>query len=242
MRRRMTAFALLVAFFNAAPALAGSMELYPVRIDLAAERPSATMKVRNTGAERMTVEVRTAAWAQDGGADAYQPTRAVLASPPVFELPPGAEQVVRVGLVEHTAGGRTAGGVEGAYRIFLQELPEPAAHRGEAVRTLLRVGVPVFVNTAGGAAPALGWAARREGGALVLEARNTGTAHARIHALSVASAGAPPRPLEGLGGYVLPGATRRFVVQANRVPGSTRTIDIEAQTSHGPSRETVPIR
>jgi len=236
LRRLISGGLALLALFLAGRADAGSLELYPVRVDLSAERTTATMKVRNTGGERMTVEVRTTAWAQADGQDVYQPTRAVLASPPVFELHPGKEQVVRLGLID-----RTPTPQEGTYRVFLQELPDPAAAGGGAVRTLLRISVPVFVAQAAPGGPSLGWTARRESGALVLEAKNAGSAHTRIHALAVGEAGQAPQPLS-MGGYVLPGASRRFVLRGPQLPVSSKTITIEAQTEHGPTRATVPVQ
>ena len=225
------------AGLSAGRADAGSIELYPVRVDLSAERSTATMKVRNTGGERITVEARLAAWTQAGGQDVYQPTRAVLASPPLFELAPGKEQVVRLGLID-----RAPPAGETAYRIFLQELPDAAAANGGAVRTLLRISVPVFVSTPGaGGGPSLGWSARRDGGALVLEASNSGAAHARIHALTVGEPGRAPTPV-AMGGYVLPGASRRFVLHGSQVPASSKTIAIEAQTEHGSTRATIPVQ
>lgn len=237
LRRLIPGGVALLALFPALRADAGSVELYPVRIDLTADRATATMKVRNTGGERMTMEVRTASWSQAGGEDVYEPTRAVLASPPVFELQPGKEQVVRVGLIE-----RKPAGSESAYRVFLQELPDADSGNGGAVRTLLRISVPVFVAPpAAPATPSLAWTARRDGGALVLEASNRGAAHTRIHALAVSEPGQSPKPLQ-MGGYVLPGASRRFVLRGAPVPASLKSVAIEAQTEHGPSRTTIPVQ
>lgn len=228
--------AILLAILPPSAAAAGSIELYPVRVDLTAERSAATMKVRNTGGERITVEARVAAWSQAGGQDVYEPTRAVLASPPVFELAPGKEQVVRLGLID-----RAPKAGETAYRIFLQELPDAAPGGSGAVRTLLRISVPIFVAAPGGGGPALGWSARRDGGALVLEASNSGSAHTRIQALAIGEPGQAPQP-HALGGYVLPGASRRFVLRGPQVPASSKSIVVEAQTEHGPARATIAVQ
>jgi len=218
------------------PALGGSVELYPVRVDLSDARPSMAMRVRNTGAGRLTMEVRTVRWSQAAGEDTYEPTRAVLASPPVFELQPGQEQVVRLGLLDRTKPER-----EASYRVFLQELPEPEPKDRGAVQTLLRLSVPIFVAPAKSGGPALAWTAQRDGGGLLLVARNEGAVHARISGLALAWKGNPVHEADRVGGYVLAGQSRRFRVE--RLPGGgNHPLELEVRTTDGTDRVTLELR
>ncbi|WP_207459051.1 molecular chaperone [Azospirillum sp. SYSU D00513] len=221
---------------SAQPARAGSVELYPVRVDLSATGATSAMRVRNTGAGRLTMEVRTVRWSQSAGEDAYEPTRTVLASPPVFELQPGQEQVVRLGLLDRAVPAR-----EGAYRVFLQELPEPSPTGGGAVQTLLRISVPIFVAPAAAGEPALAWTARRDGQGLLLEARNDGPVHARVSGLALGWKGGPLRDADRAGGYVLAGQSRRFRVDPPPGGGS-RPMELEVRTTDGTSRVTLDVR
>src|SRR5450631_534292 len=51
--------------------------------------------------------------------------------------------------------------LETAYRLFLQEVPPPNESGVQGLQVLLRVGIPVFVEPAGDAAPEVHWSARR---------------------------------------------------------------------------------
>lgn len=101
----------------AASAAAGSFSVAPTRIELGAGQQTAVMTLHNQDtAGPLTIQASLVGWTQTGGEDAYAPTRELLATPPVFTIPPGGEQIVRIALR------RTADAIrELPYRIFFQE-------------------------------------------------------------------------------------------------------------------------
>ena len=68
---------------------AGSFRVAPVRIDLSARRPYATLRIANAGADTVTVQVDAYEWQIQGGADRYPETDDIIANPPIFTLEPG---------------------------------------------------------------------------------------------------------------------------------------------------------
>jgi len=89
-------------------------------------------------------------------------------------------------------------------------------HGKKGLQFVLHYSVPVFVEPAGSSAapPALHWALQRDGDHAVLEVGNTGGSHAQLASLSfINSAGQRSEITPGLLGYVLPGATMRWVLK-----------------------------
>jgi P pilus assembly chaperone PapD len=72
----------------AASAAAGSFSVSPTRIELPVGQRTAVISLRNTDTAPLTVQASLVDWAQPAGEDVYTPTRAVLATPPVFTIAP----------------------------------------------------------------------------------------------------------------------------------------------------------
>src|SRR5947209_8169980 len=75
--------ALCLAFFMgaAAPTLAGSFMVTPVRATLTAKQPVAALTVRNESQEATVVQVEVVTWTQRDGNDVYAATRDILVTP-----------------------------------------------------------------------------------------------------------------------------------------------------------------
>ena len=73
-------------------------------------------------------------WSQVEGKDVYTATREVLANPPIFTVPAGGSQLVRIGLRRAPNTQR-----ELTYRIFMQELPPPLDNEFTGTRMLMRI-------------------------------------------------------------------------------------------------------
>ncbi|MDA8656068.1 fimbria/pilus periplasmic chaperone [Luminiphilus sp.] len=82
------------------------------------------LTVRNDGTEPASLQMEMLNWSQAQGQDVLTPTRELLANPPIFTVPAGGSQLVRVGLRRAPDGQR-----ELTYRIVLQELPPPPKSR-----------------------------------------------------------------------------------------------------------------
>jgi fimbrial chaperone protein len=121
-------------------AQAGSLRVAPTRLEISDSRP-VMLTVTNSGSQASLIQLEAKRWTQDSGADEYADAGDIIASPPIFRLEPGAEQIVRIGRREPHAPVQ-----EQAYRIFVQEVATATNPSATELNVLLRVGVPLFVK------------------------------------------------------------------------------------------------
>jgi fimbrial chaperone protein len=203
---RIAAFFLCAGLASAS--WAGSFQVNPIRVDLSPTKRSVAVAVTNTGAEAVVVQVNVMAWAQDAGRDVLSPTNEVLTSPPIATIPPGKEQIVRVGLRRAPDARR-----ELSYRLFLQEVPPPPKPGFQGLQVALRVSLPVFVQPREGQAKAaLVWGASlKDESTIHLKLENLGTGHIQISDLELLLPNAKESLAEQSGlAYVLPGQSREW--------------------------------
>ncbi|MEH3047326.1 fimbrial biogenesis chaperone [Sphingomonas adhaesiva] len=217
------------------PALAATVVIWPVDPVIRAGEQTAAMWLENKGAEPVTLQVRTFAWSQARGEDQLDAQEAVVASPPIATVAPGARQLVRI------IRRAPEGAPETAYRLLIDELPRPAPRGPDgAVQARLgvqmRYSIPLFTHaTATPGTPQLDARIAAGPDGRVLSIRNTGTAHARLTDLRLVTGTREVTVHAGLTGYVLPGATVTFALpggEAGRVKvtvnGTDRLLDERA--------------
>ena len=214
-------------------ALGGAFQISPIRIALSGRTPIAVLKVRNEGTEASVMQLQTMAWSQSGNQDIYTPTAELLATPPIFTLPPGGTQIVRVGIRRKVDARR-----ELAYRLFLQEVPVAAAVASEGeVRVALRFGIPVFVAPASAKPPQplLDWRVTlAPPQALRIAAMNRGEAHVQISGIALNPAAGGPALAEYLGmDYLLPQQGRNWLVPLQQAQAPGAPLKLLAQTDAG---------
>ena len=207
-------------------AAATSVLIWPIDPVLEADQKAGALWLENRGTTPANLQVRVFAWRQGGFEEQFQAQREIIGSPPVANIAPGQKQLIRL-----TRTGSSPAGQEQAYRIIIDEIPPaiPAdsASQGAtaAIRLQMRYSVPLFVygeglwgradpegkrNAEGVGKPQLSWRAVTVQGKPYVELRNTGPVHARLTDV-VMQQGSQSRPVvEGLLGYVLPGATMRW--------------------------------
>jgi len=223
MPRGRIALSTALALCMAGAAGAASFTVSPVRITLAPGSATDSLTVRNNGSEPAVVQLEPLRWSLRDGVDVQEPTRELLATPPIFTLAPGASQIVRVGL-----RGRGPDPVtEIAYRLLLKEVPSALPAGASGIHMALRINLPVFVQPLSAARPSLQWQARREGG-LRLSARNDGNVHLQLLGLRVDGV---EWPLPAASGYLLPGQTRTWPVDPKAPAGTT--LRLVARTDGG---------
>lgn len=192
------------------PAHATSLQISPVRVDLPAGPGAAALNLRNAAGTPIHAQVRVFRWTQAHGDDMLAPTDDVVASPPIVRIGANDEQMIRV-----VRPGKDVAPAETAYRLLIDELPQrdtPVDQSG--VRVQLRYSVPVFAGTPTEAAmPRLTVSLWRDQGEWRLAARNDGTRHARLSAVTLVSGGQRAAVANGLLGYALPGATRVWTIR-----------------------------
>jgi fimbrial chaperone protein len=72
--------------------------------------------------------------------DQYSTTQDIILFPKMLSLKSGEERIIRVGV------NVPPGMKEKTYRIFLEELPQPLQTEGNVIRTILKIGIPVFIS------------------------------------------------------------------------------------------------
>jgi P pilus assembly chaperone PapD len=164
---------LLLLALAPTPAAAASLTVAPTRIELDAADPVAVVTLQNNDAEPVMVQVQTFAWPHGPDALALEPTRELIAVPPVFEVGGNGRQVIRVALRGQAPGER-----EQAYRLLITEVPRGPG-RATGIRFALRLSLPVFV-TPNGAAPRPVWSIRDVARGRELVLRNEGSAHLQV--------------------------------------------------------------
>ena len=182
---------------------------------------------------RCSVQASALSWTQPGGEETYAPTRELIATPPVFTLPPDGEQIVRVALRREPDSS-----AELAYRLLLAEVPPAPTADFTGLRVALRLSLPVFVQPTAAAKPDLEWNATWVGdGELQISAANRGTAHSAGHRFRVATPGQRQIP-ECCGDTICPSRKYRHVERKGFWTGST---DRRSRRSRLQRRRRIPV-
>ena len=215
----------------ASQASASGLQVAPTSLELGAAGPAQALWLTNTGDHALHAQVRAYKWSQASGKDDLEPTQALVASPPMLDVPPGGRQLVRV------IRTGPAGSGEQTFRLLVDELPIGGEAKETGVTYVLRYSVPVFIGASG--APALQWSTKVDHEGLKLEVHNSGTAHAQVSYVSLTSAGAAPVELvPGLLGYVLPGSTMHWTV-ALPAGANTANATLKALVNGQPTEQTL---
>ncbi len=225
-----TLFAATLALLLALVFGAGSAQAFqvrPVRVDLGSRQPAAQLVVSNPTPRAMLIQADAFAWSQSKDNESLDPSGNLIVNPPIFELAPGAQQVVRVGLRRAIEAG-----VEVPYRIWLTQVATPGDPTDTGVQMLLRVSLPVFVTGSGTGAPQAVWQRNAADGAV--ELGNSGARHLHVRALRLVAEGASPEPLGPC--YALPGGLCRWPVPAAL---RERAFRIEADSDAGTLRSEI---
>lgn len=218
-------------------ACAGSLQVMPTLLTLAANDNAQGLWLSNTGDASLNAQVRVFRWTQANGQERMEPSDEIIASPPMLTLGAGERQLVRI--VRPNAA--PPGPVEVAYRMLIDELPDPNEHK-PGIRFVLRYSVPIFVEPEHPVSPVLRtslWL--RDGQQPQLLIRNSGGEHAQFSGVSLVDASGHSTVLaEGMLGYVLPGSARSWPVPlpATALGGKFR---IKARVNAQPFEQPAPV-
>ena len=233
------AFAALSLVFSSV-GVAASLDVNPVRIDIREPTEPAELRLTNTGADEISIQVDTRQWSQDAdGADDLYFTDLLLAVPPLFTVPPGEQQIVRVGYL-----GAPSEDAETSFRILVTEIA-PSVEQGKSgLNMRMQLSIPVFVAPVSREAIAdieLDQVTETPDGATLI-LRNTGNAHAKLSGIELlgSSGWYQPPELERLARYLLPGSGAEVRVPANA--GSIRAVRIRSADGRGWEHAVPPTR
>lgn len=222
-------FAAVVVLAASIGARAGSLQVEPVLIDLTAPGAASIITLRNEGATPINAQIRVFRWSQVDGKENLEPSDDVVASPPAAKLAPKSNYVVRVVRVTK----RPVSGEE-SYRVLVDQLPEGAQQKGNAVNLLVRYSIPVFFGAADRSTASLVWSVAVNGGKLKITARNTGERRIRIASLVLRDGqGKTVSFGNGLAGYVLGKSAMSWTKPAGGFAAGA-SISVSAQGDTGP--------
>lgn len=243
--------ALLLALWGGMAQAATSVLIWPIDPVIEAEQKAGALWLENRGSEVANLQIRIFAWRQGEFDDQYQNQRDIIGSPPLAKIEPGQKQLVRL-----TRTGKSPVGQEQAYRIIIDEIPPPLpANTGTekpqaAIRFQMRYSVPLFVygdglwgkpdpegqrDAKGVGKPQLSWRQVSVQGRPFVEIRNTGPVHARLTDVVMQQGGQKRPVVEGLLGYVLPGASMRWPAP---LQASAATV-LQGRVNGGESAQTI---
>lgn len=229
MSRRASALAgLLAVLALAASAVAakGDLQARPTLLELQPKMAAGRVVLANTGDETVSAQVRVYAWTQQEGEDRLVASDHIVLSPPIVQIAPGAEQIVR--FVRH---GPAAVGQDQSYRLVVDELPNAKTSTDTAVTIRLRYVLPLFVRASNARPAALtcrllaaSLACTNSGGQAAQLGR-TRLVDGQDHALELSA---------GLFGYVLPGSLRQWPLDPLPLPSLSADLRLESQLNGQP--------
>ena len=226
------------------PVFAGTFLISPLRVELSTTSPIAVITVRNDGEAAGVMKLDVMSWSQIDGQDTYNPSSEVIATPPVFMVPPGGSQIVRLGLRRPVDATK-----ELTYRLYLHEQPKineqpKTAEESGTMKVALRFGIPVFIAPAVKAAkPVLVWTVTPESkNAWRVSAFNKGDSHVQIlnTQLSSDDTATPVAQIKGMS-YLLTGQKRSWMVTPNAAVPIGKKIKVTSQTDIGEQNATVQL-
>jgi fimbrial chaperone protein len=212
----------------ASTAQAADLRASPVLIDPEPGARTATLTVINEEQTPMKVQIRVEAWSQQNGQNVLVPTKDVVASPPFVALTPGQHYLVRV---VRTAKAPPKG--EEAYRVLVDEVPDPNSNTPGAVKLIVRQSIPAFFSDEPRRTAIVDWSVAGEGTGIQLVAKNRGTRRLRLSDVTLESNGKSVYHQDGLVGYVLPGTTMHWPIAADPALAADKSLQLKATSDTG---------
>ena len=200
--------------------------IWPIDPVLDTDQRATALWLENRDTKPVTLQTRIVGWSQQDHVDVYAEDQARIASsPPMVTVQPGARQLIRLIRLSDTAA-RT----EDAYRILIDEIPQPDRSVADVepqlamgVKFQMHYSLPLFAygpglwkkpnpdsrqSAASVGKPALSWTIEPDAGKQWLVLTNRGPVHARLTHIAYLVAG--KRIEQNLLGYVLSGARMRW--------------------------------
>ena len=202
--RRLLALALTAFPFGA---LAGAFGVSPIRIDLDPGARSGLVTVTNDDERKLHFQLKLFEWTQSPtGDDQLADSEDLIFFPQLFTVEPKQKRIIRVGVRAPYEG------PERAFRLFIEELPDPEATPGSGaqVAVRLRFGVPIFLSAGKvESVPDIATVDTAKG-ALRVVIRNAGSRQIRFE--EVTARAGDRIVAKAAGWYVFPGVARTFLL------------------------------
>jgi fimbrial chaperone protein len=217
--------------FSAGVCDAASLDLSPTTVQFSQGKSNKSVQITNRSGEPVTVQARAFLWQQEGDVDNLSPSSDVAISPPIFTLPPGATQTLRV-LLRNTKADET----QRSYRLLIDDItPAPTGRAGPSMA--IRISLPVIVEAEQSRTADLRWRAETgSAGTTVFTVTNLGHSHDNVRQIGVTLANGSIERASPMAAntYILPGATRRWTVP-NLSVAARETLMLSLATATGTS-------
>lgn len=220
-------FLLISLAFFINTVFASNISVEPTTVILTPKNTVQSITVANADVQPLLLQIQSMAWTQMNGLDSYQNTQDLLISPPIVNIPPGEERIIRIGFINQAFPLKA----ERPYRIFLQQvLTDKETHliNSDKIKVALRIGIPVFIEPQTNPQPQLIWKRTvSKNGEIFLSANNIGTKHVKINAIQIKDANNKTFLLDDFK-YILPNSTQYWTLPKDRHIQSPLSLRIEA--------------
>lgn len=224
----------------AAPAIAGSFSITPLRAEFSDRKRIEAFTIRNEENNAVVVQTSVQTWTQVDGQDELTPTRDALATPAVFTIPAKGQQILRLALRRDPDSER-----ELTYRVVLQEVPNATPSDFNGLRVSLRLTLPIFVAPSAKASislhKALAWRAARRDGKLFIAASNSSNEHIQIFDCTASFDDATEPTRNSVGKHVLAGAHIEWAMQMPQDINRDAAFKLSCLTDQGEVDTELPV-
>ncbi|NWJ27745.1 molecular chaperone [Rhizobium sp. RM] len=231
-----TLAAAFIAGLSVSPSHATSLRVSPVILDLRAPAASSSLRIWNDAKIPINVQVRIFRWTQQNGSDVLTAAEDVVASPPMTQLKPGAENLVRIVRLS-----KAPIKAEESYRIMVDELPVQTKAPSGTVNLVVRHSIPVFFSNASASDAEPVWTVTPKANGYQVTVSNKGLKRLRIANLKLLGGnGQAVAQQQGLVGYVLGKSGASWLIPAvgKRAGG---TLKVSADSEGGPVNATARL-
>jgi fimbrial chaperone protein len=233
-----TLAAIFIVVFPGFVARAQSLSVLPVNIWLQPGQRATTLTVTNRGTSETAIQIRGYAWNQPGSNDDQLTTSdALVVSPPLATIAPGASQVVRLILRSPPSAGER----ESTYRILVDQIPPPA--EPGVVHVVLRLSIPIFALPTTRAVASVRYRIELNAGQMYLVGINDGLRHEAIRDIVLSTSDGRKLTAESSAlPYILAASTRRWHIPVQgSLPLPSETLRLTAHSDAGPVEQQVRV-
>lgn len=205
-----------LGFFTCHTLWAAAIQITPVKIFFKPNQAIETLKIDNYDAIPVVLQLDVKAWQQDSqGQDIYQDTTDLLVTPPLFTLPPGQSQLIRIAIVKEIPFLQ-----ENSYRLIVREvvMKDEHSHTDQNLRLTLQTLLPIFIGNNSNTPPSYTWTIEQmPNQKSVLKITNTGQQHFLITELGfIDTQDQPILHIKPLFFYLLPHTTKTISLDSSK--------------------------
>ncbi len=132
----------IITLLTMTTAFAGSVVVNPIHLHISPRNHVAVLRLRNTSNNKMLFQVEVMRWQMRHKKDVLSNAPNMVATPPIFTIPVGKTQILRIGLLSSQPHS-----LEQTYRVIVRQIPTPnigKLHNSLQLKFLLTFSIPLF--------------------------------------------------------------------------------------------------